>query len=343
MCIYVIYTYDHCRSNLHILIWSLPQLSACPYMGHFSQTAFKHISVAARTANRVVAVVHGESENSEDPKFKTELGSGSQSITAGMHVLYHLIWMASSPFITLYGWPPPPLSHYMDGLLPLYHLIWMPLYHLIWMASSPFITLYGWPPPLYHLIWMASSPFITLYGWPPPPLSPYMDGLLPLYHLIWMASSPFITLYGWPPPLYHIIWMASSPFITLYGWPPHLIWMASSPFITLYGWPPPPLSPYMDGLLPLYHLIWMASSPFITLYGWPPHLIWMASSPLLAIGPMVTSAKVCIQQPGSATAHHDFCVKAENVRSNLQSIGQGREGVGREGVGRDGVRRGRSA
>ena len=28
---------------------------------------------------------------------------------------------------------------------------------------------------------------------------------------------------------------------------------------------------------------------------------------------MVTSAKTCIQQGGSATAHHEFCVKAENV------------------------------
>lgn len=52
------------------------------------QTAFKHIATAARTANRVVAVVQGESENSEDPQFKTELGLGSQSITAGTMMLY---------------------------------------------------------------------------------------------------------------------------------------------------------------------------------------------------------------------------------------------------------------
>ena len=48
------------------------------------QSAFKHIAIAARTANRVVAVVQGESENSEDPAFKTELASSSQAITAGI-------------------------------------------------------------------------------------------------------------------------------------------------------------------------------------------------------------------------------------------------------------------
>ncbi|KAL5479938.1 hypothetical protein EMCRGX_G023541 [Ephydatia muelleri] len=48
------------------------------------QSAFKHIATAARTANRVVAVVQGESENSEDPAFKTELASSSQAITAAI-------------------------------------------------------------------------------------------------------------------------------------------------------------------------------------------------------------------------------------------------------------------
>ena len=44
---------------------------------------------------------------------------------------------------------------------------------------------------------------------------------------------------------------------------------------------------------------------------------------------MVTSAKTCIQQGGSATAHHEFCVKAENVSYwGGEMKGRGRESRG---------------
>ena len=65
------------------------------------QSAFKHIATAARTANRVVAVVQGESENSEDPAFKTELASSSQAITAGIALwgFWHICCGHGSNFV----------------------------------------------------------------------------------------------------------------------------------------------------------------------------------------------------------------------------------------------------
>ena len=44
---------------------------------------------------------------------------------------------------------------------------------------------------------------------------------------------------------------------------------------------------------------------------------------------MVTSAKTCIQQVGNASAHHEFCVKAENV--SYWEGRRGGEGRGKEG------------
>ena len=58
---------------------------------------------------------------------------------------------------------------------------------------------------------------------------------------------------------------------------------------------------------------------------------------------MVTSAKTCIQQVGNASAHHEFCVKAENVsywEGRRGGEGRGKEGEKGEGEGRGGEREG---
>ena len=54
------------------------------------QAAFGHISSAARTASRVVAVTKGEVENTADPVFQKELESATGSITNGT---YHCVFL----------------------------------------------------------------------------------------------------------------------------------------------------------------------------------------------------------------------------------------------------------
>ena len=46
------------------------------------QKAFDHVSSAARTANRVVAVIKGEADNTTDAEFKGKLASSSDAIVA---------------------------------------------------------------------------------------------------------------------------------------------------------------------------------------------------------------------------------------------------------------------
>jgi len=47
------------------------------------QKAFAHVTNAARTANRVVAVTKGESENTTDVEYKGKLDSTQAAVTAG--------------------------------------------------------------------------------------------------------------------------------------------------------------------------------------------------------------------------------------------------------------------
>ena len=47
------------------------------------QKAFAHVANAARTANRVVAVTKGESENTTDVEYKGKLDSTQTAVTTG--------------------------------------------------------------------------------------------------------------------------------------------------------------------------------------------------------------------------------------------------------------------
>ena len=47
------------------------------------QSAFEHVASAARTANRVVQVMQGEAENTEDLEFKKNLTENSTSVQQG--------------------------------------------------------------------------------------------------------------------------------------------------------------------------------------------------------------------------------------------------------------------
>lgn len=47
------------------------------------KAAFAHVTSAAHTAIRVVAVTRGEAENSTDEKFKAKLVSSSVTIDSG--------------------------------------------------------------------------------------------------------------------------------------------------------------------------------------------------------------------------------------------------------------------